>query len=223
MAKRVILTPFIKTIAVCREHDRRRRSFCGLCLRDAPMFEHAPHDSAENYIGCLENEDEEAWPGVEATCRNCRSEWLWKRVCNNPRDRDAIGGFKMASEDWETRQCVEGFVDSAESSISDVITLAQEKWWLRKYTRLGDLMQQALAATRLRDADAEPEEEEEEEYDEEDLELMQITEESGVRDLALADWARTRVLDGHWFSPADYWYNNALPGKPMAVRAVHRK
>lgn len=222
IAKRAIVTPFLKTIAVCREHDRRRRSFCGLCLRDAPMFEHATHESAENYIGCLENEDDETWPGVDATCRTCRSEWLWKRVYNNPRDREAIGGSRMVSEDWETRQCVEGFIDSAESSISDVVTLAQEKWWLRKYTRLGDLMQQALAATRLRDGDPEPEEEEEEEeYDEEDLELMQITEESGVRDLALADWARTRVLDGHWFSPADYWYNNALPGKPMAVPAIH--
>jgi hypothetical protein len=186
------------------------------------MFEHAPHDSVDNYIGCLENEDEETWPGVDATCRTCRSEWLWKRVCNNPRDKEAIGGFSMISEDWETRQCVEGFIDSAESSISDVVTLAQEKWWLRKYTRLGDLMQQALAATRLRDGDTEPDgEEEEEEYDDEDMELMQITEESGVRDLALADWARTRILDGHWFSPADYWYNNALPGKPMAVRALH--
>jgi hypothetical protein len=186
------------------------------------MFEHATHESAENLIGCLENEDEETWPGVDATCRTCRTEWLWKRVCNNPRDREAIGGFRMVSDDWETRQCVEGFIESAESTISDVLMLAQEKWWLRKYTRLGDLMQQALAATRLRDGDAEPEEEEEEEeYDEEDLELMQITEESGVRDLALADWARTRVLDGHWFSPADYWYNNALPGKPMAVRALH--
>ena len=41
------------------------------------------------------------------------------------------------------------------------------------------------------------------EDDEDDPELMQLTEESGVRDLALGDWARARILNGHWFSPAD--------------------
>ena len=50
---------------------------------------------------------------------------------------------------------------------------------------------------------------------------MQITEESGVRDLVLGDWAWTCIMDGHWFSPADIWYDNALPGKPMAVHTVH--
>jgi hypothetical protein len=34
-------------------------------------------------------------------------------------------------------------------SIVDVISLAKEKWWLRRNTRLGDMLQQALAAARL--------------------------------------------------------------------------
>ena len=142
----------------------------------------------------------------------------------------------MVSDDWETRQCVDGFLDLAEGSIADVISLAKEKWWLRRNTRLGDMLQQALAAARLargggavgygRDGDygsldVAEEEEEEEEDDEDDPELMQLTEESGVRDLALGDWARARILDGYWFSPADIWYQYSVPGQPAVVPAIH--
>ncbi|KAF8320239.1 hypothetical protein F5887DRAFT_1291426 [Amanita rubescens] len=265
LAKRLIPSPLLGSIALCREHDRRRISFCGICMREAPLFEGNaippsyaiaglnPNTalaaqaynamSLESIVSCLENEDDDTWPGVAATCRFCRREWLWRKVAGNSRDREAIGGSKLASEDWETRQCVEGFIDLAEGSINDVIGLAREKWWLRKHTRLGDMMLQALAAARFTSANAavaaaggrrggvgedrvyaaelEEEEEEEEEDDEEDPELMQLTEEGGVRDLALGDWARSRILDGYWISPADLWYHNVVPGKPLTVSAVH--
>ncbi|KAK2464403.1 hypothetical protein APHAL10511_003551 [Amanita phalloides] len=263
LAKRLAPSPLLGPISLCREHDRRRNAFCGICMREAPLFEGNtippsyavaginPNTalaaqayntmSVESIVSCLENEDEDTWPGVTATCRFCRREWLWRKVAGNSRDREAIGGSKLASEDWETRQCVEGFIDLAEGTINDVIGLAREKWWLRKYTRLGDMMLQALAAARFTSANAAvaaaggrrhirdggvystdiEEEEEEEEDDEEDPELMQLTEEGGVRELALGDWARSRILDGHWFSPADLWYRNSVPGKPTAVSAVH--
>ncbi|KAG1818891.1 hypothetical protein EV424DRAFT_1619427 [Suillus variegatus] len=48
--------------------------------------------------------------------------------------------------------------------------------------------------------------------DEDDPDLLSMTEDAGgVRDLAIADWARTRILDGHWCSPADQWYGYARP------------
>lgn len=72
--------------------------------------------SLESIVSCLENEDEETWPGVAATCRFCRREWLWRKATNSARDREAIGGPKLSSEDWETRQCVDGFIDLAEGS-----------------------------------------------------------------------------------------------------------
>ena len=62
-------------------------------------------------------------------------------------------------------------------------------------------------------------EEGEEEDDEDDPELMHLTE-SGVRDLVLGDWARARILDGYWFSPADIWYHYFVPGQPAVVLAV---
>ena len=142
----------------------------------------------------------------------------------------------MISADWETRQTVEGFIDLAEGTIADVINTAQEKHWLRKHTKLPDMLSQALAASRFTgredalglgynhesDDELDLESSEVEEEEEEDTELMQMTEENGgVRELAISDWARNRILDGHWFSPADQWYGNVLPNRPTAVRAVH--
>ena len=227
IAKRSVTTPHLGTVLVCRDH--RRNSFCGLCLREAPPLE---QENDYNLVLCVENEDDETWPGVDATCRSCRSEWLWRRVASNPKDREAVGGPKWNSPDWETRQSVEAFIEMGEGTISDVITLAQEKHWLRNHTKLPDMLSQALAASRyatreetlcsragysseedLSDDDAE---------DEDDPELMSLTEDAGgVRELAISDWARNRVLDGHWFSPADQWYGNCVPNRSTVVRAVH--
>jgi hypothetical protein len=51
---------------------------------------------------------------------------------------------------------------------------------------------------------------------------MSLTEDSGgVKDLALNDWARNRLLDGYWTSPADQWYGYTVRGLPTAVTAIH--
>lgn len=236
IAKRTANTYILGPVPLCREHDHRRLAFCGLCLRESPIYEMtAPtlYAGTDVQVAVLENEDEETWPGVEATCRNCRNEWLWKKASLNPRDQEAIGGIEMASDDWETRQSVEGFVELAEGTISDVINLAREKYWLRKFTRLGDMMQQALAAAKFNsypsrsssirgdgDYGSWDESLAEDEEEEEDTELMQL-EEGGVKDLALGDWARTRILDGFWVSPADIWYRNVVPGRALDMSAEH--
>ena len=66
-------------------------------------------------------------------------------------------------------------------------------------------------------------EEEFSEEDEDDAELMSLTEDAGgVRDIAIADWARNRILDGFWISPADQWYGHVVPGyRPDLVEARH--
>jgi len=50
------------------------------------------------------------------------------------------------------------------------------------------------------------------EGDEDDPELMQLTEEGCVRDLASGYWARPRISDAYWFNPADIWYQCSVPG-----------
>jgi hypothetical protein len=227
VAKRAVGTPFLGTIFVCRDH--RRNSFCGLCLREAPPLE---SENDYNLVSCVENEDEETWPGVDTTCRTCRSEWLWRRVSGNSRDREAVGGPKWNSPDWETRQSVEAFIEMGEGTISDVITIAQEKHWLRNHTKLPDMLSQALAASRYATREeglgvrggyvSEEELSDDDVEDDDDPELMSLTEDAGgVRELAISDWARNRILDGHWFSPADQWYGNSVLNRATVVRAVH--
>ncbi|KDR69868.1 hypothetical protein GALMADRAFT_214931 [Galerina marginata CBS 339.88] len=222
-AKRVITNTMLGTVAICREHDRRRTAFCGLCLRDSPLA-HTQDTTSREYeitqsLGIHENEDDDTWPNVESTCRKCRTEWLWRAASQNEQDIEAIGGTAMSSADWETRQNVEGFIELAEGAIQDVITLAREKYWLRHCTKYHSLGQHLLAAHRTEPRTEAQEEEEED--SEEDRELMLMRGSGQVRDLALQDWARKRILDGHWFSPADTWYNHSIPGQPTVVPTVH--
>ncbi|KAJ2922799.1 hypothetical protein H1R20_g14273, partial [Candolleomyces eurysporus] len=396
----IMYTPYIGMINVCRDHEKRKTAFCGLCLRESPNFDTGTLGMFGGFgIACLDNEDEDTWPNVEATCKNCRLEWLWRKAWTQPIDREAIGGppctgstrptflpiphlqtLLQNTPDWETRHTLEGFVEMAEGTIPDVLSLAREKWWLRKFTKLGDMMMQAVAARRwvngggesatapsrsthhepqqqqqqqldlrgvyqiehrkeeeeeeaspeevqkhgeeekaqlamdlelavrlekedrdreegeyvqrpkqpppplptrqtnrartpsppaervsentyeppltiqfasdtysssprttitaatLEDADLErfddrdevlsqaddlSEEEEEEEEEEEDTSILQ-TEENSVRELALGDWARARILDGYWVSPADVWYGYDKVYKGSGMGADHK-
>jgi len=147
---------------------------------------------------------------------------------SNPRDREAVGGPRWESPDWETRQTIDTFIEMGEGTITDVINVALEKHWLRSNTKLSYLLSQALAASRLASredaahAGGGYDSDEELSDDEEDPELLSLTEDAGgVRDLAVNDWARIRILDGHWYSPADQFFGNRVPDKPTVVPANH--
>ncbi|KAI0692159.1 hypothetical protein BC835DRAFT_85049 [Cytidiella melzeri] len=220
-AKRLAVSPHLRTVPVCRDH--RKGTFCAVCLRAAP------HDDTNTMVCVAENEDNETWPGVEATCRSCRLEWLWKVSGYSPMDREAIGGFPCRwgkhAPDWEIRQAIETFVDMGEGCISEVLKLARDKHWLRKFTKLPDMLSQAVAATKYVDrAEAVYEGDASDDdlsADEDDPELMSLTEDAcGVRDLAIGDWVRNRILDGHWISPADQFYGSFIPHKPF-IPAKH--
>ncbi|KZP07642.1 hypothetical protein FIBSPDRAFT_762627, partial [Athelia psychrophila] len=219
-AKRPTGNMYLQNILVCKDH--RKESFCGVCLREAPPME---HESDFNAVCCVENDDVDTWPGIFTTCRTCREEWLWRRVSSNPTEREALGGAQWNSADWETRQTIESFIDLGEGAIQDVINVAMDKHWLRRNTKLGDMLEQAMASARYQNREETgylSEDELSDADEEDDPELLSMTEESGgVRDLALCDWARNRILDGFWTSPADHWYHNSVPGLPLAVKAVH--
>ncbi|KAF5378710.1 hypothetical protein D9757_010776 [Collybiopsis confluens] len=105
--------------------------------------------------------------------------------------------------------------------------IARERHWIRNHTKLVDMLSQAMAASRfdgreerlMTDTDmdlSEPEDEED------DYELAQLTEDGGIRDLALGDWARNRILDGFWISPGDQWWGHVQSDHPFdQVYAVH--
>ncbi|KAJ3820799.1 hypothetical protein F5880DRAFT_1586150 [Lentinula raphanica] len=229
--KRIVTTPWLNYCTVCRDHDKPRAAFCGLCLREAQSYEVELQINPAYHVGCIENEDHELWPNVQATCRSCRAEWLWRKACV-ANIRDAVGGRRFRIDDWEAKSTVDGFIDLAEGRISDVLLVARERYWIRTHTKLADMLSQALAANRYegreerltaaaaagQDAEMELSDEED---DEDDLELAQLTEDGGIRELALGDWARNRILDGFWISPADQWYNHVQPDLPWDVRAIH--
>lgn len=156
-----------------------------------------------------------------------------KKATNNGRhwtyELEAAGGRMLTPCDWEARQAVDAFLEMGEGTIVDVVTLCMEKLWLRTNTKIVELMRLAVATSRMQTRMAENaqaaglgmggggyvgemlESEEElsdlDEEEDEDLELMSITEDSqGLRESAINCWARARILDGNWFSPADQWF-----------------
>lgn len=232
IARKLIYTHTLGFVPCCREHRKER--FCGICLRDASLD--------ENCIA--ENEECDYWQSVEATCRTCRAECLWKACCEGQeqpgsrltKEAEAVGGQNFAPEDWEARQTIDAFVEMGEGSVRDVIGLCMEKRWLRKYTKIAEMMRLAVATSRIQSRMVEnaneagilgsgmgeyedDEELSEVDEDDEDPELLSITEETqGVRELAVNDWARARILDGHWYSPADQWYLIQGPNNSNAQR-----
>ncbi|KIK57825.1 hypothetical protein GYMLUDRAFT_46031 [Collybiopsis luxurians FD-317 M1] len=95
------------------------------------------------------------------------------------------------------------------------------------------MLSQALAVSRFdgreerfaaaaRGEDMEMDLSDPEDDDEDGYELAQLTEYSGIRDLALGDWACNRILDGFWISPGDQWWGHMFPDQPWGkVRAQH--
>lgn len=223
--KRSVSTQYAGTILLCKEH-RKAAAFCGVCLREAPRAEMEEEYTQGVPVGCLENEDHQTWPDVETTCRSCRAQVFWMRVNARPEWRQAVNTHRWASLDWETRTSVENFIDLGEGTIQDALQVAEEKHWLRTYTKLGDMLQQALASSRFvsraESGEVYNSDEELSEDETDDPEILSLTEDAGgVKDLAIGDWARNRILDGHWISPADDWFHNTANGRPRLAPAVH--
>ncbi|KAI9063940.1 hypothetical protein FKP32DRAFT_1676024 [Trametes sanguinea] len=223
--KRSSTTPYAGTILLCKEH-RKVAAFCSICLREAPRGDLEEEYTQGTPVSCVENEDRQTWPDIEATCRQCRAQTFWARVNMRPEWREAVNGSRWASLDWETRQSVESFIELGEGCINDVLQIAEEKHWLRSYTKLGDMLQQALAASRFvsraESGEGYNSDEELSDDDMEDPEMLSLTEDAGgIRELAINDWARNRILDGHWISPADEWFNNTKNGRPRLAPARH--
>ena len=219
------ITPWFSQIRVCKEH-LKGASFCGVCLREAPRVELEEDYVQGMPVCCVENEDEETWPKVEATCRTCRAEYFWRRVNMRPEWQIAVDQRQGSGLDWETRQSMESFIDLGEGVIREVLQVAEEKHWLRSYTKITDMLQQALAASRFASrveaGEAYGSEDELSEDEMEDPEMMSLTEDAGgIRELAINDWVRNRILDGHWISPADDFYNNTQYGRLRLAPARH--
>ncbi|KAF4621135.1 hypothetical protein D9613_001157 [Agrocybe pediades] len=219
-AQRSIFNPLLGYIAVCTEHKKQHSQHCGVCLREVPPLMNPRAATQEEYdnarmIGIRENRDERTWPSIAFTCRRCRMEHLWKSVRAYPRDAEAIGGPSFQTPDWEVRDVIERFIEGGLGTIAGVVMVARDKLWLRTHTKYLSLGQHAMAASAVASVGSEasapaPQE-------------MRLTGAGSqqVREWALQDWARQRVMEGHWVGPLDVWMNRQVVGQPAAVPAVH--
>jgi hypothetical protein len=130
-------------------------------------------------------------------------------------DREAVscGSSYWSSLDWEVRQSIDAFIEAGEGTLGEIVQVAREKHWLNRFTRVRMHMEHALAQQRLdmRSSAYGYENADEDtaagDIDPDDYETLAMAEElHSVRDMAQSDWARTRILDGFWLSPADDWY-----------------
>lgn len=200
-------------IGLCQWHDPER--VCGRCLlADSPRA-----DYSEFYIA--RNEDAQTFPHIEATCSHCRREALYARAQHDSTLYDAASEVmdkRRDQVDWEIRQSFESFLDYGSVTLGALIAVVWEKTWLRKCTKLIEYLDQAVASVRY--------ENREEGYDTEDEiseddDVMCIQEDNGVRDIAIADYCRTRILEGCWISPMDCFTYHASRWLLPDIKSKH--
>jgi hypothetical protein len=181
-------------IGLCQWHEPDR--VCGQCL----SAEDPRREYSEFYIS--HNDDLVTFPGIEATCYGCRRDAIYARAMHDSMLQSVLKDMAVDRNlvDWEIRQTYDSFVEFGSVTVSAVINIVWEKTWLRRYTKLIEYLDQAVASVRY--------ENREEGYDtedeiSEDEDVMCIQEDAGVRDIAIAEYCRTRILEGNWTSPYD--------------------
>jgi hypothetical protein len=181
-------------IGLCHWHEPDR--ICGNCLRaDNPQDEYTT-------LCISKNEDNVAFPYIEATCVTCRRDALYKLAMHDTILQSALRDLNSERDhaDWEVRQTVDSYLEFGSVTTSTVNSTIWERSWLRKCTKLVEYLDQAVASVRY--------ENREEGYDtddeiSEDEDVMCAQEDAGVREIAIGEYCRCRILDGNWTSPYD--------------------
>lgn len=183
----------------CKEHSDK---YCGVC-----MYGQIP----ANGHFTEPNNDESSFPHVEAVCHCCREDRVLSVIADIP---DEYEKMQQVQSDLQVEIAVAHYVADGEGTMELLLDIMRERIWLTRSTRITDLTNQALAASRY---DAEGiESDTEMDFSESDEEYLEDGHEERLRATALDDWARHRILGGHWISPADVWYNH----KPLSYLSV---
>ncbi len=214
-------------MGICRDHDRHKTSYCGVCYREATR----ERDLSRDRVGCMSNEDPETWPGIDATCKQCRKDGLFRRAYARVEDQEALGIPGSKDIDDEARAAAEGFLTFADGSVRRTLETVQDRLWLKKQTRMRQFRSivatnryetredglQQLSAYRAAmrahesDEDLDMDASDFEEEEEEDPEIEQRSlEDHSAKSMALGDWARNRILDGFWVTPCDQWISGTM-------------
>ncbi|KAJ7504038.1 hypothetical protein B0H11DRAFT_2273732 [Mycena galericulata] len=207
LGKRSVYMLRMGVVSLCEEHSTRK--CCGVCLRG---------DSPYGDDTVVKNKDEVVFPAVRATCRACRAEWLWRSALLAS-DPVPVGIGLVDAEMGNELLGSLGCTAPARFTPSDPIASAggcvQTRWT--------ELMHQALAAQLCGDEYEKCAEgtgyggdngDCDSELEEEDDAAAAL--EVDVKDLALGDWARARILNGMWAAPADLRYGDDQDRVPLS-------
>ncbi|KAK0472316.1 hypothetical protein IW261DRAFT_812121 [Armillaria novae-zelandiae] len=232
-AKRAVRFPTLGIVSICRDHNRHKTSYCGVCYREATR----KRDSSRDRVGCMSNEDSETWPRMHATCKQCRRDSLFRRAYVRIGDQEALGMLGSENIDDEARAAVEGFLAIADDSVHRILETVQDRCWLKKQIRMRQFRPlvaanryetweedlQQLSASRAtiqthesdEDLDMDVRDCEEEEEDDPDIEQWWV-EDHSAKSMALGDWAQNRTLGGFWVTPCDQWISGMILEVPRA-------
>ncbi|KAJ7580819.1 hypothetical protein C8J56DRAFT_1057774 [Mycena floridula] len=210
-----MFTTLLGLAPLCKEHDKKRMRFCGLCLRDSAAcypnngrFDGAVEQNGSTSRRESTRETQKLWDcGGETRCSlflappTMKPEVSWKALSNLEKARFAMSLVGSGPPIRVSRPARQPY------------PLFQPALLVKP-----NILASSIPSNR-------PLEEEEESEEEEDADFLHMTENDGVRDLALMDWARLRILDGFWMSPADQWYGYTAPrftrDQIGLVRTVH--
>ncbi|KAK0207522.1 hypothetical protein IW262DRAFT_536259 [Armillaria fumosa] len=80
----------------------------------------------------MSNEDPETWPGIDATCKQCRRDGLFRRAYARIEDQEALGMLGSKDIDDEARAAVEDFLTFADGSVRRTLETVQDRLWLKQ-------------------------------------------------------------------------------------------
>nr|GAT47937.1 predicted protein [Mycena chlorophos] len=264
-ARKVIETPRLGHVAVCKDHHTARRSrWCEVCFKDMELVRHLRRESMNrtreeyaraqqrfeslrHYAAAGHHVSQDAYADAHNHAKQAlraaqnaeadergwlRSQTKWSEMM----------GMVVATRGWESGEAVQQVDDrrrerartpspelvvqqpQAQQPRTQQTQQTQHAQWAGKTIAL----QQGHYPQQQRERSLSPTDGYSEDYsssDELELEMeMAVEEEMNVRELALGDWARGRVLDGSWLSPVDvYWFTRVKRQEhPDArIRAIH--
>ncbi|KAK0470722.1 hypothetical protein IW261DRAFT_1572713 [Armillaria novae-zelandiae] len=181
LAKRAVRFPTLGIVGTCRDHDRHKTSYCGVCYREATR----ERDLSRDRVG----------------------DGLFRRAYARIEDQEALGMLGSKDIDDEARAAVEGFLTFADGSaiVKKQTRMRQFRSLVaanRYGTREEGLQQLSACWAAIRtheskeDLDMDTSDFEEEEEEDPEIEQRSL-EDHSAKSMPLGDWARNRILD--WF------------------------
>ncbi|KAF8342794.1 uncharacterized protein EI90DRAFT_3149869 [Cantharellus anzutake] len=238
-AKHQVQTAHLGWVSACALHHKER--FCSVCLQDEYVpqtlrpWHDVDHQGRWKPPGLCLNDDVQTWAQCLMTCLTCRREELDKKLT-----RTFGPNIGQLATDSIIPVIYSDFVRSGRGDIKRVTADIDDRLWLQENTRYDEHMEQYRSSVLLNRIGAEEFEllqrmraEQHERmaqgYHVEPLpdnlsihEVYTYKARESLRNMALHEWAKCRVMEGYWFAPADFWQDGYSAAVENLESAAHR-